>query len=98
MAITARTAEPLEATAKEIQAATGRPVLPPACDVRVTADVERCVTATEDRFGPIDIPVTWAGSSPGGLLEDLTEEQWMSSAAEQYGWSDEAPGKAIMDR
>jgi NADP-dependent 3-hydroxy acid dehydrogenase YdfG len=27
----------------------------------------------------VDILVTWAGSSPGGLLENLTEEQWMAS-------------------
>src|SRR5207245_4736937 len=36
------------------------------------------VYATLERFGKIDILVTCAGSSPGGLLEDLTEEQWLS--------------------
>jgi NAD(P)-dependent dehydrogenase (short-subunit alcohol dehydrogenase family) len=79
VAITARTAEPLEVTAKEIQAATGRAVLPLAGDMSVTADVERCVAAATDRLGPIDILVTCAGSSPGGLLEDLTEDQWLAS-------------------
>ena len=79
VAITARTAGPLEVTAKEIQAATGRRVLALAGDMSVTPDVERCVAAAQDRFGPIDILVTCAGSSPGGLLEDLTEDQWMSS-------------------
>ena len=79
VAITARTAEPLEITAKEIQAATGQPVLPLAGDMSVTADVERCVATTTGRLGPIDILVTCAGSSPGGLLEDLTEDQWLSS-------------------
>jgi NAD(P)-dependent dehydrogenase (short-subunit alcohol dehydrogenase family) len=77
--ITARTAEPLEATAKEISAATGRTVVPMAGDMSVAADVQRCVDATLARFGRIDILVTCAGSSPGGLLEDLTEDQWMSS-------------------
>ena len=48
-------------------------------DMSVTEDVRRCVDATLDRFGKIDILVTCAGSSPGGLLGDLTEEQWMSS-------------------
>ncbi len=62
--ITARNAEPLEAAAEKIAAET---------------EVQRCVDATLDRFGTIDILVTCAGSSPGGLLEDLTEEQWMSS-------------------
>jgi len=77
--ITARTAEPLEATAKEISATTGGTVVPMAGDMSVTADVQRCVDATLARFGKIDILVTCAGSSPGGLLEDLAEDQWMAS-------------------
>jgi len=77
--ITARTAGPLEATAEKIAADTGRAVLPLAGDMSVTEDVQRCVDVTLERFGRIDILVTCAGSSPGGLLEDLTEEQWMSS-------------------
>ena len=77
--VTARNAGPLEAAAEKIAAETGRAVLPLAGDMSVTADVQRCVDATLERFGQIDILVTCAGSSPGGLLEDLTEEQWMSS-------------------
>ena len=77
--ITARTADPLEAAAEKIAADTGRAVLPLAGDMSVTEEVQRCVDATLERFGKIDILVTCAGSSPGGLLEDLTEEQWMSS-------------------
>jgi len=77
--ITARTAEPLESAAKQITAATGSTIVPMAGDMSVAAEVQRCVDATLDRFGKIDILVTCAGSSPGGLLEDLTEDQWMSS-------------------
>jgi NAD(P)-dependent dehydrogenase (short-subunit alcohol dehydrogenase family) len=77
--ITARAAEPLEKAASQIAALTGRTIVPMAGDMSVTADVERCVAATLDRFGHIDILVTCAGSSPGGLLENLTEEQWMAS-------------------
>jgi 3-oxoacyl-[acyl-carrier protein] reductase len=77
--ITARTAEPLEATAQQITAATGGTVVAMAGDMSVTADVQRCVDATLARLGKIDILVTCAGSSPGGLLENLTEDQWMSS-------------------
>ena len=77
--ITARTAAPLDAAAEKIAADTGRAVLPLAGDMSVTENVQRCVDATLDQFGKIDILVTCAGSSPGGLLEDLTEEQWMSS-------------------
>jgi NAD(P)-dependent dehydrogenase (short-subunit alcohol dehydrogenase family) len=77
--ITARTAEPLEKAAAQIAAATGRTIVPLAGDMSVSADVDRCVAATLERFGKVDILVTCAGSSPGGLLEDLTEEQWLMS-------------------
>jgi 3-oxoacyl-[acyl-carrier protein] reductase len=79
VAIAARTHGPLELAAKDIAAATGRTILPIAGDMSVTADVERCMAAVIDRFGKIDILVTCAGSSPGGLLENLTEEQWQAS-------------------
>ena len=77
--ITGRTVAPLEAAAAKITADTERTVVPLPGDMSVTSEVERCVAATLARFGKIDILVTCAGSSPGGLLEDLTEEQWMSS-------------------
>jgi NAD(P)-dependent dehydrogenase (short-subunit alcohol dehydrogenase family) len=77
--ITARNAGPLERAAKAISAQTGRRVVAMAGDMSKTEDVDRCVTATLEQFGHIDILVTCAGSSPGGLLEDLTEDQWLSS-------------------
>jgi 3-oxoacyl-[acyl-carrier protein] reductase len=77
--ITARTAGPLEAAAGEIAARSGRTVIPLAGDMSRSEDVARCVGQALERFGRIDILVTCAGSSPGGLLEDLTEEQWLSS-------------------
>lgn len=77
--ITARTASELEVTAKEIAERTGRTIVPMAGDMSDAADVERCVSATVERFGHIDVLVTCAGSSPGGLLEELTEEQWQAS-------------------
>jgi NAD(P)-dependent dehydrogenase (short-subunit alcohol dehydrogenase family) len=77
--ITARNAEALEVTAKQISTASGRTVLALTGDMSKSEDVERCVRTTLDRFGHIDTLVTCAGSSPGGLLEELTEEQWMAS-------------------
>jgi 3-oxoacyl-[acyl-carrier protein] reductase len=77
--ITARTSGPLEAAAKEIAAKSGRTVVPLAGDMSKPEEVDRCVNETLKRFGHIDILVTCAGSSPGGLLEELTEEHWMSS-------------------
>src|SRR5216117_789279 len=77
--ITARTQEPLEVAAREIAAMTNRKIVPLDGDMSKHADVQRCVGAALEQFGRIDILVTCAGSSPGGLLEDLTEEEWMSS-------------------
>src|SRR6266545_6327040 len=84
VAITARTAESLEATAKEIAAETGRPVLPLTGDMSVPADVRRCVDQAVASFGKIDVLVTCAGSSPAGLLEELTEEQWRDSLSLKF--------------
>src|SRR5262249_53193425 len=77
--ITARTEQQLQDTAREVCAMTDREVMAVAGDMSKSEDVDRAVKAALDKFGRIDILVTCAGSSPGGLLEELTEEQWMSS-------------------
>jgi NAD(P)-dependent dehydrogenase (short-subunit alcohol dehydrogenase family) len=79
VAITARTTADVEATAKEIANATGRKVIPLTGDMSKTDDVNRCVAEAIEALGSIDILVTCAGSSPGGLLEELTDDQWMES-------------------
>ena len=76
---TARGQELLEETARELADATGQKVVPLAGDMSNPEDVEHAVAETIDSFGRIDILVTCAGSSPGGLLEELTEDQWFSS-------------------
>ena len=48
-------------------------------DMTRNEDIERAVDATIERFGHLDVLVTCAGSSPGGLLENLTEEEWFGS-------------------
>lgn len=77
--ITARNPEDLQRTAEELSQETGRRVVAQAGDMSVSADVDRCVQAAIDELGRIDILVTCAGSSPGGLLEELSDEQWMQS-------------------
>lgn len=77
--ITARGSEELEKTAAGLTEQTGRRVIAQAGDMSQSPDVERCVQAALAEFGRIDILVTCAGSSPGGLLEELTDEQWMES-------------------
>ena len=48
-------------------------------DMTKPEDIERAVNRTIERFGQIDVLVTCAGSSPGGLLENLTEDEWFGS-------------------
>jgi 3-oxoacyl-[acyl-carrier protein] reductase len=79
MAITARNAERLEGAAAEIREQTGAEVLAVAGDMAVTEEVEGAVERTLEEFGRIDVLITCAGSSPGGLLEEMPEENWFSS-------------------
>ena len=79
VAITARDDELLQRTAAELSEGTGGNVLPLQGDMSVVEDVERTVAQTIERFGRIDVLVTCAGSSPGGLLENLTEDDWFGS-------------------
>jgi NAD(P)-dependent dehydrogenase (short-subunit alcohol dehydrogenase family) len=79
VAITARDADRLEAAVRELTDDTGGEIAGFAGDMSVMDDVERTVDAAIERFGAIDVLVTCAGSSPGGLLEELTEEQWLAS-------------------
>lgn len=79
LALVARTEADLERAAKEIEADTGRRVLALPGDMSVQADVDRVTGLAIEALGKIDILVTCAGSSPGGLMEQLTEEQWYSS-------------------
>ncbi|WP_153504263.1 SDR family NAD(P)-dependent oxidoreductase [Cumulibacter manganitolerans] len=77
--ITGRDDDNLQAAARELSSATGQQVIGLAGDMSKSEDVEACVAKTLEQLGKIDILVTCAGSSPGGLLEELTDEQWHAS-------------------
>lgn len=79
LVISARDRENLERAADMLRAECGVDVLAIAGDMGLRDDVQRMVDAAIERFSRIDILVTCAGSSPGGLLEDLTEEQFFGS-------------------
>jgi NAD(P)-dependent dehydrogenase (short-subunit alcohol dehydrogenase family) len=55
VAITSRKLDVLEATAKEITAESGHPVMAVACDVREYDQVERALKEVTDHFGKIDV-------------------------------------------
>src|SRR5919201_534873 len=79
VAICARNRERLEDAAGELWEEGEGEVLPIQADMGSREDVKRLMREVYDCFKQLDILVNCAGSSPGGLLEDLTEEQWLTS-------------------
>ena len=59
--------------------AGGAEVLALTADLTKPEDAEAFVTGAADHFGRIDILINNAGSSPGGILESLTEDDWAQS-------------------
>lgn len=79
VAIAARTQAILDQAASEIDAAGSGSVVTLAGDMTRGEDTKRVVDGTLEALGSVDILVTCAGSSPGGLIEELTEQDWDSS-------------------
>lgn len=76
VAICARGEEVLRATALEITADTGGEVFPVVADVTKPDDIQRLVSAVEERFGQIDILVNNAGGPPTGTFMEFDDEDW----------------------
>jgi NAD(P)-dependent dehydrogenase (short-subunit alcohol dehydrogenase family) len=79
VALCARGAEGLRAAADAIAGATGHEPFVVAGDMMRWEDARRCVDAAAAHYGGLDVLVNCAGASPGGLLENLTEEEWQLS-------------------
>jgi 3-oxoacyl-[acyl-carrier protein] reductase len=79
VAINGRDEERLTAAADSLEQATGKRPVTIAGDMSVPDDAERVSLEAIDRLDGLDILITCAGSSPGGLIEELTEEHWAVS-------------------
>ena len=79
VAICARGEDILKKTASFIQNETGNEVFAVTADLTQPADVKIMAENIISHFGRIDVLVNNAGSSPGGILETLTEEDWAQS-------------------
>ena len=76
VAVTGRRLEPLQATAREIEA-KGRRALAKSCDVGDPAQVRALFDAVEAAFGRLDLLFNNAGvSAPGVPMDELSYEQW----------------------
>lgn len=78
LALCARTAKVLEATADEIRKATGAEVLARPADVTNYEQVKAFVKETVERFGGVDICVTNAGGPPTKNFAATTVEDWQA--------------------
>jgi NAD(P)-dependent dehydrogenase (short-subunit alcohol dehydrogenase family) len=76
VAVVARRAELLERAAREIGDQTGGEIAAFPGDMIKPEDVTRVVAAVVARFSRIDILVNNAGAAPGGLMLNLTEDDW----------------------
>jgi 3-oxoacyl-[acyl-carrier protein] reductase len=79
VAICARRKEPLEKAAAEIAKETNRKIVPIVADLTKDADAKNFVEQGHTALGRVDIMVNNAGSSPGGVLEHLSEADWAQS-------------------
>jgi 3-oxoacyl-[acyl-carrier protein] reductase len=79
VAINARGSELLAQQAAALADETGRRAIALTGDMSIPEDAERVAQEAIAAFGKLDILVTCAGSSPGGLIEELTEEHWAAS-------------------
>jgi len=79
LAICARTAATLNATAEEIRRATAAEVFVRPVDVTDYDAVRGFVAETFERFGRVDVCVTNAGGPPAKLFAATTVEDWQSA-------------------
>ncbi len=89
LAIAARNAERLQATATEISAETGRNVYPLVCDVTSRAEVDAMVEAALSSLGSLNILVN-SGSAPGGsptatgYIDTIVDEDFLQDFNIKY--------------
>jgi NAD(P)-dependent dehydrogenase (short-subunit alcohol dehydrogenase family) len=76
LALSGRSRETCEETAKEIADATGRKVRAFQADVTSGPDAARLATEVREACGSIDILINNAGTNIRGKLADLSEQDW----------------------
>jgi len=79
LALCARGADGLREAAEALKAASGAQVFTVTGDMQKWEDARRCVDAAAAHYGGLDVLVNCAGASPGGLILNLTEDEWALS-------------------
>lgn len=79
VAVNARDEGRLAATARALAEESGQRVVAVAGDMSEDREAKLVVDGAAEALGGIEVLVTCAGSSPGGLLTELSEEDWLGS-------------------
>ena len=79
ISICARRKDVLDAAAQEIRDATGVKVIAIPADLTDDSQAKKFVEDSHAELGRVDIMVNNAGSSPGGVIEHLSEADWEQS-------------------
>ncbi|MBL7488476.1 SDR family oxidoreductase [Frankia sp. AgB1.9] len=82
--LTARRPEPLESTAKEVEA-LGRRALALPADVTKASECQRIVDATLAEFGRLDVLVNCAGGGTTKSIRSWSEDEWHQMLALNLG-------------
>ena len=89
VAVVARSKDQLEATARELEATTGRRIIPLVADVTSKEQVDRAVAQAAERLGGLHILVN-SGSPPGGSasatgpIENVVDEDLLHDFNVKY--------------
>jgi len=84
LAISARDADTLEATAADIRAASGAEVATVAQDLTEPGGADKVAAVALDAYGRIDILINSAGAARGGVFWEITDEVWEQSLALKF--------------
>ncbi len=79
LALSARGADTLEASAEQIRAASGAEVMTVAQDLTEKGGADRVAAAAIDAYGQIDILINSAGAAQGGIFWEIPDEVWEQS-------------------
>src|ERR1700722_13347349 len=79
VAICSRRKDVLEGAAAENAKETGRKIVAIPADLTKDADARNFIEKGHSALGGVDIMINNAGSSPGGVIEHLTETDWAQS-------------------
>jgi len=84
VAVNARDADALERVTGAIADETGATVVACSGDMGKGDDVARVVDEAIESLGHLDILVTCAGSVPGGLVTEVSDEEWLEGLALKF--------------